>query len=219
MDGEYSDYYVKRREQLIRKHDQLIAFGAGELKTRYGEAHSTAIINAAREAFAALIPRIPYIGGDANPLTDTLVQMTSLLALYQVMQSRGVPTEEIGALAQRMAQTRIESVPVVLRRLLGRLYMTRLWRERTRRKAVQSQRGDYPGNFVYEVVAGDGFEWGIDYHECGIVKFFHAQHADEFTPYMCLIDFLMFPAMGVHLERQGTIANGCTRCDFRFRHS
>jgi hypothetical protein len=51
------------------------------------------------------------------------------------------------------------------------------------------------------------------------VKFFHEQGADEFTPYMCFIDFLMFPAMGIALEREGTIAQGCGRCDFRFRET
>jgi hypothetical protein len=72
---------------------------------------------------------------------------------------------------------------------------------------------------VYEVVAGERPDqaWGINYLECGVVKFFHAQGADDFAPYMCLIDFLMFPAMGVTLERQGTLANGCTHCDFRFK--
>jgi hypothetical protein len=118
-----------------------------------------------------------------------------------------------------MAQNRIDSTPLLLRRLLGKLYMSRLWRARTERKALASQTGVYPGNFVFEVVPGDrpGIEWGINYKECGVVKFFHAQAADEFTPYMCFIDFMMFPAMGITLEREGTIAQGCTHCDFRFR--
>lgn len=33
---------------------------------------------------------------------------------------------------------------------------------------------------------------------------------------MCELDYLMFPALGIELKRTGTIAQGCTHCDFRF---
>jgi hypothetical protein len=165
--------------------------------------------------------RQPYIGGKANPLTDTLEQMTSLLALYQVMKRHGKTVEEIGELVYEMGRARVKRFPKAFRMLLGRLYMTKFWKERTKKKALESRQKKYPGNFVYEVVEGDdkNFAWGINYLECGVVKFFRQQNADEFTPYMCLIDYLMFPDMGIELQRQGTIANGCTHCDFRFKHS
>jgi hypothetical protein len=213
-----SDYYVARTAALLRGHDQLCTYGHALLAERCGAEAVPAILAEARDEFAALIPAIPYIGGRDNPLTDTLEQMTSLLALYRVLQRRGTPVAEVGALVHAMAQRRVDSTPAILRRLLGRLYMSRLWRRRTERKALASQQGRYPGNFVFEVVPGDdsGSAWGINYLECGVVKFFHAQGADEFTPYMCFIDFLMFPAMGIRLERQGTLAQGCAQCDFRF---
>jgi hypothetical protein len=214
-----ADYYVARTKALLKGHDHLSNYGHGLLAERYGAEAAAGILAEAREEFSGLIPAIPYIGGAANPLTDTLEQMTSLLAFYRVLTRRGRPVEEIGALVHAMAQNRIDSTPLVLRRLVGKLYMSRLWRARTERKATASQNGLHPGNFVFEVVPGDrpGIAWGINYKECGVVKFFHAQGADEFTPYMCFIDFMMFPAMGIVLERQGTIAQGCTHCDFRFR--
>lgn len=204
---------------LLKGHDQLINVGLPLLEASYGSSLAQQIEAEARWAFETLIPHIPDIGGSANPLTDTLVQMTSLLALYQVMNARGIPVAEVGDLVQRMAAAWVERYPAFARRMIGRLYMTQFWRRRTRTLAEASQTRQFAGNFVYEVVDGDGtaYDWGINYHECGVVKFFHMQGADEFTPYMCLIDYLMFPAMGVHLERHGTIANGCTHCDFRFK--
>ncbi len=32
------------------------------------------------------------------------------------------------------------------------------------------------------------FDYGLDVTECGIVRFYHAQDADELAPYMCLSD-------------------------------
>ena len=56
----------------------------------------------------------------------------------------------------------------------------------------------------------------IDVTECAIVKFMYAQHADEFTPYLC------HPRLrhgeksaGTRLTRTKTLAWGCDRCDFR----
>lgn len=214
-----NEYYVQQTKKLLRGHDRLMKFGRILLINEYGEPKTAEIFAHTRSQFEQLIPHIPYIGGSANPLTDTLVQMTSLLALYRVLKDQGKPVAEIGALVHQMAQTQIDSFPGLARRLIGRLYMSHFWRWRTQRKALETQKYQYPGNFVYEVVEGDGqnFEWGVNYLECGVVKFFHNQQADEFTPYMCVIDFLMFPAMGVQLHRQGTIANGCTHCDFRFK--
>lgn len=212
-------YYLDQQASLLKGHDRLMGYGLKLMQSRYGDALAQTFMTESRTEFENLIPHIPYIGGRDNPLTDTLVQMTSLLALYRVMKRHNYPVAEIGDLAQAMARNQIEQFPRAIRHLIGRIYMTRLWRRRTLKKAETSQTAPFPGNFVYEVVEGDGqnFEWGINYLECGVVKFFQAQDADEFTPYMCLIDYLIFPGMGIQLERQGTIANGCSHCDFRFR--
>ena len=206
-----------QKKRLLKKHDKLIAGGMHLLNTRYDN-QGAQIAAEAHQEFEQLIPQIPYIGGKQNPLTDTLEQMTSLLALYRVLTDRGIAVEEIGKLVQEIATAQIERFPGLARQMIGRLHMTHFWRRRTQRLAAESQKRQYVDNFVYEVIEGSGepFEWGVNYLECGVVKFFHQQAADEFTPYMCLIDNLMFPAMGVELQRSGTIANGCTHCDFRF---
>jgi hypothetical protein len=66
---------------------------------------------------------------------------------------------------------------------------------------------------------GDGkkFDYGCDHKECGIVKFFHKQGADELTPYMCKLDFLYSDALDEGLVRTSTIAGGGTVCNFRFK--
>ncbi|MCC7362600.1 MAG: L-2-amino-thiazoline-4-carboxylic acid hydrolase [Anaerolineales bacterium] len=216
-----SAYYLAQREKLIGNHRKMLAVGRDLLAERYGAAEAPAILSESDTEFAALIPHIPYIGGAANSYTDLQVQMTSLLALYRSLTRRGRPVAEIGALVHLIGERTVNQTPAMLRRLIGRFYMSRFWRGRAAKRAALSQQRHYPGDFVTEVVPGqpgDGFEWGINYHACGVVKFFAAQGADEFTPYMCVMDYLLFPAMGVGLQRTGTIAHGCTHCDFRFKH-
>ena len=87
------------------------------------------------------------------------------------------------------------------------------------RLAIESQKRRYPDDFVCLFVEGDGvnFDFGFDYIECGICKFFHRQEADEFSQYMCRLDYPFTTAMGVRLIRTSTIAEGGEKCDFRYK--
>lgn len=212
-----AEYYLKRQGRLLRNHRRMMAIGRPMLAERFGPAFAEQAVCQSTEVFQALLAELPYIGGDENPLTDTLVQVTSVLALYRVLQEH-MSAAEVGELAHRMTEAWIARTPRWLRHLAGRYYLSRMMQRRKRRQAALSQQRRHPEDFVFKYVAGDGaaFDWGIDYLECAIVKFFQEQGAAALTPYMCRLDFLMFPALGISLQRTGTRAQGCSHCDFRF---
>ena len=109
------------------------------------------------------------------------------------------------------------ATPQFLRHLYGRMRLSKLRYPGMEAAALETQKRAYPGNWVQKFILGDGetFDFGIDYTECGIVKFMEAQNASELTPYLCQTDFAALEAMGLRLERTETIASGCKRCDFR----
>lgn len=74
-------------------------------------------------------------------------------------------------------------------------------------------------DFVYEYVEGDGerFDFGVDYLECAVWSFLKAQGTPELAPYVCALDQLYSDAFKWGLSRTSTLAEGGTRCDFRFR--
>jgi hypothetical protein len=98
-------------------------------------------------------------------------------------------------------------------------YITRRTLRRAHRNALESQKRQYPGDWVCTVVGGDGeaYDWGIDQVECGICKFFADRDAEEFVPYMCALDFIASDYFGWGLVRTTTLAEGGERCDFRFK--
>jgi hypothetical protein len=169
--------------------------------------------------FEKLLPQLPYIGGDQNPLTGNLVFSASALAFYRVMKRRGRTIEEVAELLYRIMEAWIRRYPRFIRRLMGIYYLSKLNQRLSRRRVPLSQERRYVGDWVFEHVEGDGepFEWGRDYVECGIVKFLHSQGADELTPYLCLTDYALFGALGIRLERTMTLAEGHEKCDFRFK--
>ena len=213
-----SDFYFRNKKTFLKSHRSIMNLGRGLMESRYGREKAKEVICRSEVRYEALLADMPYIGGWENSLTDTLTQVGSMLALYFVLKEEGKSTEEIGELVHRIADKKVESMPPFLRSLLGKLYMSGYWRKRTGKKALVSQKKEHAGNFVFEVVKGKQgeYEWGINYLECAIAKFFHAQGADEFTPYMCYVDYILFPGMGIDLKRTGTIGQGCSHCDFRF---
>lgn len=213
-----NDFYFRNKTTFIKQHREIMRLGRGLMESRFGVEKAGDVIRRSEVRYEALLAEMPYIGGWGNSLTDTLTQVGSMLALYFVLKEDGKSTEEIGELVHRIADKKVESMPRFLRSLIGGLYMSKFWRKCTMKKAAVSQQKKYPGNFVFEVMPGrqGEYEWGINYLECAIAKFFHQQGADEFTPYMCYVDTILFPGMGIDLKRTGTIGQGCSHCDFRF---
>ena len=212
-----ANYYISRKDALLKDLDDNFPYFEKVLTGEYDAAEIEAIYHEARQNFEALIPQLPYIGGDANGLTTNLVQSAWCLAIYQTMQPRGKTAEDVGRIIYRAVQGMMDASPRGFLRLGGVLQTSSLSLESLTAEAALSQQRRYPGDWVFEMVEGDGktFDWGLDYTECGICKFYQAQGVSEFTPYLCLLDFPMSEAMGSGLVRTETLANGDARCNFR----
>jgi hypothetical protein len=213
------EYYARNKSKLLKKHDSLISAGREATVVWYGESFGDTLARESVAEFEALIPHLPYIGGQHNSMTDEIVVTASALALHRVMKRHGKGIERTGELLYRTAEAWIERYPRLLRRLMGWAYLSWLGQCQSKRKAAASQERRYPGDWVREHVEGNGdaFAWGVDYVECGSVKFLHSQGADELAPYLCLLDYALFGALGVELKRTMTLAQGGEKCDFRFR--
>ena len=62
-----------------------------------------------------------------------------------------------------------------------------------------------------------GLGYGVDIIECGICKLFNKHNFGKYTPILCEVDKLTSGLAGLELIRTGTIANGASKCDFRYR--
>ena len=212
-------YYLQNHEKLLAEHHKMAEAGWAFVAERYGETFADTLVRESLGEFEALILELPYIGGQRNPLTGNLVSSAGALAVYRVIQRHGKPIEETGELMYRLMETWIRRYPQFVRHLMGRYYLSRLSQRQSKRQAALSQQRRYPADWVRIHLDGDGqtFEWGVDYLECGIVKFLRSQGADELAPYLCLTDYALFGALGIELMRTQTLANGDGMCDFRFK--
>lgn len=212
-------FYLQNREKMLAEQRKMAEAGWAFAAERYGQAFADTLVHKSLAEFETLIPELPYIGGKQNPLTGNLVSSAGALALYRVMQRHGKAIEETGELLYRLMEAWIRRYPQFVRHLMGRYYLSGLSQRQSKKRSALSQQHRYPADWVRVHVDGDGqtFEWGVDYLECGIVKFLRSQGADELAPCLCLTDYALFGALGIELKRTMTLANGDERCNFRFR--
>ena len=201
----------------------LFDFGLTQIRpilaASYGEAETISIINDARQELEYLIPQLPDTGGRRNLHTQILLSSVLFLALYLALKKRGASSEKVGSIALEAVEKLYSSPFAGVLRFFNSLRPIQSRAQASARLAIESQKRRYPDDFVCLFVEGDGvnFDFGFDYIECGICKFFHRQEADEFSQYMCRLDYPFTKAMGVRLIRTSTIAEGGEKCDFRYK--
>ncbi len=169
--------------------------------------------------FETIIPRLPFIGGARNLNNRDLVQSSWALAIHRVLLRHGKSLEEVGEFIYQSREALILTFPKVLIHFYGWYRFTSIFKNKSRKFAIETQKREHPNNFVLTYVEGDGkdFDYGYDYSECAILKFFEAQGASELVPYICATDIPVSKALNLGLKRTTTLALGGEKCDFRFK--
>jgi len=136
-----------------------------------------------------------------------------------VLRRRGMSAAEVGPLIVEAFRKRVFHYPRFARRLVGGLAFHPRVLRRLQRRADASQAREYPDDWVFRFIPGDGksFDYGVDYEECAIIKFYRRHGADDLAPYCCQLDFPLSDALGWGLRRTMTLAEGGAKCDFRFK--
>ena len=207
-----TSYYLSRKPQILALFDEHAQALRRPMADRYGRGVAGAIIAEARRWHEALIPEIPYVGGDENPMTRHLIRSTTGLALYKAMSARGKSAVETGRILYDAVVEQVSHLPPLPPHSPEDLAPKR-------EQARKSQQRRYPGDWVWEFVEGDGveFDYGYDFLECGTQKLYRAHGADEFLPFYCYLDFVTYRTAGWGFFRTMTLAEGYERCDFRFK--
>lgn len=210
-------YYVSRQNRLLKDLDSYVKTTRPVL-VRYFGADVDAMIAETRGQYAELIPQLPYIGG-RQPLTQFVIFTGLWLAVYRTARAHGKSLEETGAMIYEICREFLRASPRFLFSIVGSINFSRLYLNRLRRAAAQSHMREFPGDYVYNFVEGNGrdFDYGVDYIECASCKFLAAQGASELAPYLCPVDILYSEALGWGLRRTMTLAGGAEKCDFRFK--
>jgi hypothetical protein len=191
------------RVLLVRRHDEALA---------------DAVIDAARDEHARLLPHVPDIGGARNVFQPVMTVNGWIAALHRAMRRRGMGAEDTIRLCQEVFDAWLRRLPGFVLRAIGRLALSAPSRWYFERQARRSQQRRHAADFVWRVERGAGGEMSLVFDECAVNKWYDAHDLGDLKPYCNFADVTYSRLMGMGVDATHTIGLGCAQCALRFKH-
>lgn len=159
-----------------------------------------------------------------NPLDKRLDLMAYFLALIQTLRNNQIEFKEIKEICIDIAteyvkpKNRLEkSLKKLPPKLIDTPIANMLLKMMDKKVSTRGHRDGFLARVITEKKETFGFGYGIDILECGICKLFKKHNAEKYAPILCEVDKITSSLAGLELIRSGTIADGKSKCDFRFK--
>jgi hypothetical protein len=213
------NYYLTHRQELTDAFQATTKGAVQLLEPEIGAERARTITQEALVVFDRLLPEFPDVGGERNWCTQFIPVAGWYVALYLPMRAAGRTAEDVGKLIYDLNVIKFRTMPREKAAEEGEKVFRPDTLDRFRDWAAWTRKREHPGNWVAYFVPGDGreFDYGYDYTECGVVKYFRAQGIPELSPYFCLNDLPRSAAYGSGLRRTKTIGQGDDLCNFRYK--
>lgn len=98
-----NNYYVSRSNKLVQELDAKLKFFKLVLYRSFSNAEVNEIANSTLRIFIEMIPSIPYVGGDKNPLTEALIVSFWFESLYKALKNYRKSDDEISEISKAIA--------------------------------------------------------------------------------------------------------------------
>ncbi|MFO0711404.1 MAG: L-2-amino-thiazoline-4-carboxylic acid hydrolase [Sandaracinus sp.] len=176
-----------------------------------------AVLDRTRERLAAMLPTIADPGVTAPQMRAFTVGGAIYVAVYLALHAEGWDAARAWQLLERATALHFERMSGLDKRLASDGMFSWPMKALSRWLAGKSQRAPV-GGWVFEFHEPDAeSDYGVTYTRCAIRELAIAHGAAEFAPYICLSDITGSRIFGWCLTRTETLAQGGSRCDFRFK--
>lgn len=174
--------------------------------------------------YAAISPDVSFARSSPNPMDKRLDYTAYFLATIQALEQQGETFEKIREICLDITYAYVRpknGLHAWLKRLPVKLIRSQPGRWLIGFMKKKTGRLGHPDGFLVHVITDPAqtysLGYGFDIVECGICKLFQKHGAVRYAAILCEVDQITSSLAGLELIRSGTIANGATKCDFRFR--
>lgn len=188
------------------------------LAPRFGD-DTKALLDSVGARLRQLLTDLPDPGWRAPAMRRFSLGGALYIAVYLELGARGLSPAEAWTICEVATRQRFAAMAGFERKLASAGMFSWLMKAMSRWFAKQTStapRGDWVVEFVE---ADEGFTYGVNYHRCAIFELAKRHGAAAFAPYICQSDIVGSEAFGWGLVRKETLAQGGSRCDFRFRQN
>jgi hypothetical protein len=158
-----------------------------------------------------------------NPIDKRLDFSAYFLALIKTLDEQGEKFETTRKICLDIVTEYVRpknKLQQLLKKLPAKLINTRLAGYFLKVFNKRVSRNSNPDGFIANIITDKketlGLGYGVDILECGICKLFKKHNYQNYSSILCEVDHITSDLAGLKLVRNGTIALGAKKCDFRW---
>ncbi len=167
-----------------------------------------------------LLAYFPYIGGNQVSGTKNLTGAYGFVAMGEVLKTYGVEMEDIGHLMVLAYERKMNAIPGFLKPIIRKVFahtslVNNVLTKKDAKNAANAKVN--PGSFETKTQMPPEEGYDISYHNlvCPLAVFARTHGYEEYMPYLCNLDYVMFGSLGLSLLREHTIFMDGDYCDFK----
>lgn len=215
------EYYKNKSGKLKKTMKSFLILVAPELESAVGKTYDTVFEDIWCIYERDMLARFPYIGGDGASGTKNLTEAYMLVAMGEFLKKYGVATEQTGCIMTLAYERRMLKMPKILRSVMRRMFtnpklLNKMFLKKDAKNAENARKN--PGSFETktQIPAEDGYDFSYHNLVCPLADFAKKYGYEEYMPYLCNLDYVMFGILGAPLFREHTCFDG-GYCDFKLK--
>lgn len=169
-----------------------------------------------------MLENFPYIGGDKVSGTGNLTGAYCFVSMGEVLKGYGVQMEEIGHLMVLAYERRFNAMPGIIKTIARKSFtnvksLNKKYLKKDAQNAANA--AENPGSFETKTMIPPEKGYDFSYHNlvCPLSDFAKTYGYEEYMPYLCNLDYVMFGVFGVPLYREHTCFEDGDYCDFKLK--
>ena len=215
------EYYKKKSNKLQKTMKGFLALVRPELESATKKDYNTAFEEIWNIYQHDMLEHFPFIGGDDASGTKNLTESYMLVAMGEYLKKDGMTMKEIGRLMTTAYERRMMKIPSFLRKIMGKMFtnpkmLNKMFLKKDAQNAANAAQN--PGSFETKTQLPPEVGYDFSYHNlvCPLANFAKQHGYEEYMPYLCNLDYVMFGIVGTPLFREHTcMEDGC--CDFKLK--
>ena len=185
--------------------------------------HSDPIITKVDVHYKIISADTSFAARSENPIDKRLDFSAYFLALIKTLDEQGEKFETTRKICLEIVieyvrpknklQQLLKKLPV---KLINTKLATFFFKAFNERVSKNSNPVGFIANIITDKKETLGLGYGVDILECGICKLFKKHNYQKYSSILCEVDHITSDLAGLKLVRNGTIALGAKKCDFRW---
>ncbi len=216
------EYYIKNKDKFRKGMNNYLSLVSSELEKAGGRKYEELFAEIWEYYEKNLLERFPYIGGDKVSGTKNLTGAYYFVAMGEVLKRYGASMEEIGHIMVYSYERTTLKMPGIARALMGKVYKSpRLLNTILLKKDAKNaaNAAENPGSFETktQIPPEEGYDFSYHNLVCPLSGFARKYGYEEYMPYLCNLDYVMFGVLGAPLYREHTCFEDGDYCDFKLK--